>query len=907
MHKIYKVISTILFTAVIFVALSTAAHATTFTVDSTSDCKDSADATAGITACTAEMSFRRALYQATTGANCTAGNHSILFHSALGTSPTITVTTLKQFPRINCNNITIDGGTVKPKFVQDNRPTSASGLFLVGNSTIVNNLVIKNIEVQVSFGTGTNHIFDITQANNALIDNNKITILVGSVGHAILFRTVSNSTASNNIVSHSAANTSVGVYLSNNATSANNKALNNTISGYGNGVLVPFASTGMEVKNNTISSTSSYAILFSAAATNAAIENNGISNTTTYGIYISAGGSNYSIKNNTLTNLGNNINLDGGLYVRDITGSDISYNTITNSTHYGILLSGSVTGSNNNTIHHNTIVDTIYQTSGDSAAGIRIHPGSNNTLEYNIIRGTKNRITTSGPYIAGTGISIIGLSATINTYNNIVRYNEIYDNVGDAIAPAYIHALNNTFSKNKIYGNARGIAVFNATAARNDIGDIDVNTGASATPLPNIPNNGLNAPVFSAAYNTCDKQTYLEGYIRNNAITAAGGGATLELFESSTAVNTYGQGKTYKETLVEGTVSDLTSATGDYTGTAIGSDVAAPAFKYKLASNYPVGTVFTGTATDTDGNTSSDSYTIGVIDACALDKEPSGVDVTTGSVNTLQAFSKTSGVTTLSTKTNGHIEVSCTSDNVCTVKTIEGDTFTGETSFEITYTLTGVGTSFTKTKTIKVYIKPTVQAVSQKPEGIPEIFQIDADKTSAKLYITSTAKPVTKYTIIYGEVKADSKASAQRVLSLSKDKSQDTSLLSLIKDLALSTSHFALIPPVYALDTYQEYQVETPATDGITTYTVSGLNPGSTYAFKVKAANNNSYSDYSNQLTAKLPTNGQVLSVYKDNTSQTSGNNTNQLATTGIPFTIYTIVAFLSLITVGGVLMSRKN
>ncbi len=119
-----------------------------------------------------------------------------------------------------------------------------------------------------------------------------------------------------------------------------------------------------------------------------------------------------------------------------------------------------------------------------------------------------------------------------------------------------------------------------------------------------------------------------------------------------------------------------------------------------------------------------------------------------------------------------------------------------------------------------------------KPDKAPELFQIDAAKTSAKLYFTPVNNAVTQYTIIYG-------------------------LERLQNDFIVS----------FPFGPY----------DGVINFTINDLSPNTKYYFRVRADNDCRQGWWSDTMSATTNSELKVYTKYKDGSKVQSNNKTSNI------------------------------
>ncbi|MDQ2977360.1 MAG: right-handed parallel beta-helix repeat-containing protein, partial [Acidobacteriota bacterium] len=274
-----------------------------------------------------------------------------------------------------------------------------------------------------------------------------------------------------------------------------------------------------------------------------------------------------------------------------IENNEIRGNAITNSFLDGIDIENSSGGA---TVRGNLIRD-------NEGVGVDSYLGSgtsvivNNTIINNGF-GPNANVETAGVRLFGVG--------------NTVDRNIITANAGAGVAVTS-NSTGNTITRNSIYANGPvtgqiGIDLFKATdditkgtapfVTPNDAGDVDVGG-----------NDLFNFPVLTTAVLSGGNLT-LSGYARP--------GSAIEFFIAEVDPSGFGEGKTYKVTLTEGSGADTDATTGTYTnpvnGLNQGTDTTNKfSFTIPTPSGVSAGTILTATGT-LGGNTSEFSGNVTV-------------------------------------------------------------------------------------------------------------------------------------------------------------------------------------------------------------------------------------------------------------------------------------------------------
>lgn len=149
-------------------------------------------------------------------------------------------------------------------------------------------------------------------------------------------------------------------------------------------------------------------------------------------------GTNINIVYNKFANIGNISNPSSAIWLGNINNSSISYNTISNTTYAGIILTGTTQGDeSNNTVSGNIISDIPHQ-------GVQIAYGNNvwvfsNDISYS---GEDWNVSGSGP--------VLGRDAAISLFNpdqhDIWMYNNNLSSSYDGLAIGQVSAFNVSFT-----------------------------------------------------------------------------------------------------------------------------------------------------------------------------------------------------------------------------------------------------------------------------------------------------------------------------------------------------------------------------------------------------------------------------------------------------------------------------
>jgi len=267
----------------------------------------------------------------------------------------------------------------------------------------------------------------------------------------------------------------------------------------------------------------------------------------------------------------------------------------------------------NLTVQYNEIA-APYNGQSTTYDGVIVYPGSADRIQYNLIRnqtgsgfevpwggGTnlvfqQNTLSANGLLYGSSsastepgGIVIYGSIGTVSPQLTIAQ-NIITGSGGDAIS--ILTGTGFKITQNSIYGNEVGIGgaigidfVTNGATDGNNYAPSGVmaNTGSLNA---NLPNKGMNSPVFTAAGVTGATLGVI-GYVGTAVSHAAFAGATVEIFKASPNASGHGDGSGYIGTL-------SADANGNFSGT-----LTVPG-----GVSLAIGDVLTATATDASGDTS---------------------------------------------------------------------------------------------------------------------------------------------------------------------------------------------------------------------------------------------------------------------------------------------------------------
>jgi parallel beta-helix repeat protein len=284
---------------------------------------------------------------------------------------------------------------------------NGSGIVAIGNNSIIN-----NNNVHLSGAAGDRYGIILTGSSGCIIGGNNLYYGKG------IYLNVQKSNVFNNCINSATAE--YGIYFT---SCSNNNIIGNSVYGESLGRGIRFASSSSYniVANNVIDSTVEHGIFFSSGVSNN-ISNNYMCNTGLYGISLS-GAADSIISGNHLYN-------DNGIYLNNITKSNISNNLISpKAAEYGINLYGT---SEDNNVFGNYIY------CNSSAYGINIESGSRNKISCNVVyysaqygivcRGGNYNIVTENyiyrPYVYGIYFYNLSLNAKVS--NNYIY---LYDGV----------------------------------------------------------------------------------------------------------------------------------------------------------------------------------------------------------------------------------------------------------------------------------------------------------------------------------------------------------------------------------------------------------------------------------------------------------------------------------------------
>jgi parallel beta-helix repeat protein len=311
---------------------------------------------------------------------------------------------------------------------------------------------------------------------------------------------------------------------------------------------------------------STHAISIVSASNNNVIEGNVIADYAA-GIDIRSNSNGTVIQGNYIgTNMSDDPGLGNsyGVFNYEVSNTTITGNVIARNTDNGVHISSS----SSNTVQGNQ----IYRNGVNGMLVTGLATSSNNTIEGNTIyRNGSNGIQLAGDTIL----------------NNTVQNNTIYNNSANGIVVnAITLAEQNTIQQNSIYNNTGlGIDLNNDGVTLNDPNDAD--TG---------PNTLLNFPVIDSAVISGPDVT-VTGFARPGSI--------IEFFVADAGgASTFGEGRTYLVTRIEGSGDDGNDGTGSYGPGPPGED-DTNRFSFTFpAGALTVGDWLTATATDGVGNTS---------------------------------------------------------------------------------------------------------------------------------------------------------------------------------------------------------------------------------------------------------------------------------------------------------------
>lgn len=267
-------------------------------------------------------------------------------------------------------------------------------------------------------GTSANNAAIKINASNCVIVNNKIT----SSGNGFYIYNCSNTKIYYNTIE---GNSRDAIHIENsNDNEITYTDIEGVITNSQNGIFL-YNSSRNTIANCNIVNNKRNGIYLNLTCDNNTIANNYIANNVMNGIYLNDHCNNNIITHNNDNNKIYN-NGDSGIRLENSSLNDLSYNTITSNTDYGVMVLGS-----NNTIHNNTIDGDL-----DTTHGVFLFGDENNNVIHNHIQGnTKDGIRIQN----STG-------DTIHT-NNITQNSEygIYINY---------YAVSNTIYNNYFYNNS---------------------------------------------------------------------------------------------------------------------------------------------------------------------------------------------------------------------------------------------------------------------------------------------------------------------------------------------------------------------------------------------------------------------------------------------------------------------
>lgn len=358
--------------------------------------------------------------------------------------------------KIGSSNVVIDGNG----FILDKNGAGGLTWGIVGNSTLYQNVTIKNVYMQ-SYAVGIN----LQNTNQTLLFNNS---LISTEYSQILLNTVSNANVSTNILSTTTAQRAISVQSGNNNSVENNvvtggayagiylyqntnsSILNNSLTTFNHYGIEIFTADNINIQSNTISATTVDAI-YATDLTNSIILNNSLSSAS-YTMYLLSSPANILVTNNTFTTSN-----DNGPRFDNANNITFTTNTIIGTATGSI---GSWFVNSANSLFTSNIVN------GFGYYSLAIEGSS-------YINATNNSINNAG---AGNGIGIISSSSYINATNNTISnaqygiylltsdYVRVYNNSLDSnVYGMYVNANNNILDKNLMTNSAYGIYMSDAT------------------------------------------------------------------------------------------------------------------------------------------------------------------------------------------------------------------------------------------------------------------------------------------------------------------------------------------------------------------------------------------------------------------------------------------------------------
>lgn len=258
-------------------------------------------------------------------------------------------------------------------------------------------------------------------------------------------------------------------------------------------------------------------------------------------------------------------------------------------------------------------IDVPYNGQSSNFAGMSVYPGSNDTIQYNLIKnqvGSGYEVTTSGATnfrfqentLSGNGVNNGGASSSAEpsgmtlcgTTRGTAVAMTIYHNVITASGGPGIDVMCGTgfkITQNSTYNNGVGgtvgLGIDLDVSGETNVKDSQPRgvTPNSGTTDNSVANNDMNFPMITSASVGTTTLT-VAGYVGKTANQSTFANATVEFFKSSLDATGYGEGQTYLGTLT-------TDSKGNFSGTIT--------FAGGLFS---VGNSLTATATDPNGNTS---------------------------------------------------------------------------------------------------------------------------------------------------------------------------------------------------------------------------------------------------------------------------------------------------------------
>jgi parallel beta-helix repeat protein len=215
--------------------------------------------------------------------------------------------------------------------------------------------------------------------------------------------------------------------------------------------------------------------------------------------------------------------------------------------------------------------------------GIDLTPRADNTnaiITNNIVTGNGS---TAGTTSQNGGISLRRAS------NALVSTNRIFGNTGDGIiVKGSQPATGNRLTQNSIYNNGElGIDLNAGTVSNGDGASLNSNTDTGGNDL-------LNFPVLESVRIEANR-LIIEGFSKPST--------TIEFFIADADPSSFGEGRTYLATLLEGSAQDTDTATGSYGPAAVngvvqGSDTTNRfRFSFALPAGVTTSSFITATAT----------------------------------------------------------------------------------------------------------------------------------------------------------------------------------------------------------------------------------------------------------------------------------------------------------------------